>query len=204
MFLSCPVRVWEWIHALYLPEYQGNRCSEQAPNLKFKWLQLESSPEPLSLSTNTQRFGQTGQMTALCSYYLSLWWIWLYVLLMSITRFRVNPHSIVALMSWESSLKFKWWQLDSNPEPLSSETNTQSFCQIAQMIEFWVLIFTLHLTVCSCHVTYAFQSESTRYSCLNLKELLDWSRCKIGSLSDCNWTRTKNRLVRKRTLNHFA
>ena len=28
------------------------------------------------------------------------------------------------------------------------------------------------LTVCSCHVRYAFQSESTLYSCLNVKELL--------------------------------
>ena len=27
-------------------------------------------------------------------------------------------------------------------------------------------------TVCSYHVTYAFQSESTLYSCLNVKELL--------------------------------
>ena len=29
-----------------------------------------------------------------------------------------------------------------------------------------------NMTVCSCHVTYAFQSESTLYSCLNVKELL--------------------------------
>ena len=29
-------------------------------------------------------------------------------------------------------------------------------------------------TVCSYHVTYAFQSESTLYSCLNVKELLAW------------------------------
>ena len=36
-----------------------------------------------------------------------------------------------------------------------------------------------HLTVCSCHVTYAFQSESTLYSCLNVKELLARSRHKI-------------------------
>ena len=28
------------------------------------------------------------------------------------------------------------------------------------------------LTVCSCHVTYAFQSQSTLYSCLNVKGLL--------------------------------
>ena len=53
---------------------------------------------------------------------------------------------------------------------------------------FWVLICTVHLTVCCCHVTYAFQSESTRYSCLNVKELLTRSRCEIWGLSDCNLT----------------
>ena len=31
---------------------------------------------------------------------------------------------------------------------------------------FWVLICAVHLTVCSCDVTYAFQSESALYSCL--------------------------------------
>ena len=35
------------------------------------------------------------------------------------------------------------------------------------------------LSVCSCHVTYAFQSESTLYSCLNVKELLARSRREI-------------------------
>ena len=35
------------------------------------------------------------------------------------------------------------------------------------------------MTVCSCHVTYAFESESTFYSCLNVKELLARSRRKI-------------------------
>ena len=29
---------------------------------------------------------------------------------------------------------------------------------------FWVLICMVHLTVCSCHVTYEFQSESTLYT----------------------------------------
>ena len=42
------------------------------------------------------------------------------------------------------------------------------------------------LTVCSYHVTYTFQSESTLYSCLNVKELLAQSRLEILSLSDCN------------------
>ena len=35
------------------------------------------------------------------------------------------------------------------------------------------------VTVCSCHVTYAFESESTLYSCLNVKELLARSRREI-------------------------
>ena len=41
-------------------------------------------------------------------------------------------------------------------------------------------ISNINLTVCSCcHVTYAFQSESTLYSCLDVKELLARSRQKI-------------------------
>ena len=51
------------------------------------------------------------------------------------------------------------------------------------------------LTVCSDHVTYAFQSESTLFSCLHVKELLARSRTEISSLSDCNCTRTHNHLL---------
>ena len=61
----------------------------------------------------------------------------------------------------------------------------------------------LHI-VCSCHVTFVFQSESTLSSCLNVKEFLARSRRRIWSLSDCNWTRTHNHLVYKRTLNHLT
>ena len=49
------------------------------------------------------------------------------------------------------------------------------------------------LTLCSYHVTYAFQSKFTLYSCLNVKELLARSRREI---------RTHNHLIYKRTLNH--
>ena len=45
------------------------------------------------------------------------------------------------------------------------------------------------LTVCYYHVTYEFQSEFRLYFCLNVKELLAWSRCHIWS---------------KRTQNHLA
>ena len=51
------------------------------------------------------------------------------------------------------------------------------------------------LTVCSYHVTYEFQSESTLYSCLNVKELLARNRCYIWNLSDCNETWTHNHLI---------
>ena len=60
------------------------------------------------------------------------------------------------------------------------------------------------LPVCSCHVTYAFQSKSTLYSCLNVKELLAQNRREIWSSNDCNCTRTHNHLLRKWTLNHLA
>ena len=67
---------------------------------------------------------------------------------------------------------------------------------------FLSLAQTFFSTVCSYHVTYVFQSESTLYSCLNVKELLARSWREIWSLSDYNWAWTQNHLVHKRTLNH--
>ena len=55
------------------------------------------------------------------------------------------------------------------------------------------------LTVCDYYVTYAFQSESTLYSCLNVKEPPSRNRRDIWSLSDSNRIRTHNHLIRKRT-----
>ena len=120
-------------------------------------------------------------MIELCSHYLSLWCIWLYVLFMLCTRFRVNPHSIVA------SMYSTIW-----PNRPSDWT------------VFSLLICTVHLLVCSFHVTYAFQSDSTLYNCLNIKELPPRRRRQIWRWSDCNWTRTQNYFVLKQTLNHLA
>ena len=44
-----------------------------------------------------QSLCQTSQMIELCCEYLSVRCIWLYVIIMSHTSFRVNPHSIVCL-----------------------------------------------------------------------------------------------------------
>ena len=46
---------------------------------------------------NTQTFTQTGQMIKLCCEYLSAWCIWLYVLIMSRTHFRVNPLWVIQI-----------------------------------------------------------------------------------------------------------
>ena len=53
---------------------------------------------------------------------------WLYLLMMSRTRFRVNPHSIVAWMSSLSDCN----GTGTNKQPLSSETNIQLFRETGQ------------------------------------------------------------------------
>ena len=105
MFLSCHVRVWEWIHTLQLPQCQGTPCSKQASYLKIKWLQLDSNPQPLSSWTNTQPFSATGQMIEQCCEYLSVRCISLYVFIMSRTSLRLIPHSRVAWISRNSFLE---------------------------------------------------------------------------------------------------
>ena len=112
---------------------------------------------------------------------------------------------VISTQSSTRNLKVKWQQQDSNPETLRLSTNTQTFGQTGQMIQlFWVLICRVHLTACSCHVTYAFQSDFALYKWLNVKELLAWSRRKIWCLSDWNWIGTQNNFVRKRTINHLV
>ena len=39
-----------------MPECQGTDCSKQAQNLKFKWEQRDSNPQPLSSKSNTKPF----------------------------------------------------------------------------------------------------------------------------------------------------
>ena len=94
MFLSCHVRISEWIHSLYLPECLGTLCSKQLRYLKFKWLKRESKLQPPSSQTKTQTFGPTDKIIGLSCEHLYVWCIWLYVLVMALTHFRVNPHSI--------------------------------------------------------------------------------------------------------------
>ena len=65
IIFSCYRRVSEWIHTLYLPEYQGTPYSKQSQYLKFKWMQPVSNPQRLSLSRNTQPFSETDEIIEL-------------------------------------------------------------------------------------------------------------------------------------------
>ena len=70
--------------------------------------------------------------------------------------------------------------------------------------ELWVLICSVHFIIFSYHAMDTFQSYSTLYICLNVKEFFARNKHDIWSLSNCNETRTHNHLVCKRTLNHLA
>ena len=80
----------------------------------------------------------------------------------------------------------KGLQLDSNEQRLSSKTNTQTFTQTGQMVNLCCEYLSVRYIwlLCSYHVKYAFQSESTPYSCLNVTELFPRSRQEIWSLSE--------------------
>ena len=151
-------------------------------------------------------------MIELCCEYLYVRCIWLYVLVTSRACFRVNPDSLVGWMSRNSLLE-AGSKSQGEVAATGLETRTIYFLNEHSTIwpnwpndraVFWVLICTVHLTVCSCYVKYAFQSESIPYSCLNERELLARSRIEIWRWSDCICTRTKNHLVLKRTVNHLT
>ena len=102
--------------------------------------------------------------------------------------------------------KFIWLKLSNTKQAVSKNIIWNIWITNKAFLGFELLAFLTVsiLTVCSYDVTYAFQSESTFYSCLNARELLARSKREIWSLNDCNWTRTYNHLVHKRSLNHLA
>ena len=72
----------------------------------------------------------------------------------------------------------------------------------AERCEIYSINKDTKTTVCYYHVT--FQSESTRYICLNVQELLPRNRRRMSSLNDCEEIKSYNHLVHKRTLSYFA
>ena len=72
----------------------------------------------------------------------------LHVIIMSRMSSRVNLHSIVCQRTpcskQASYRKFKWQQWDSNPQPLSSWTNTQKLkLKLVSLLNCWVFVYEL-------------------------------------------------------------
>ena len=74
-----------------------------------------------------------------------------------------------------------------------------SLLLLSRLLKTFNGIFLLSVLIMS----RTLQSESTLYSCLNVKELLAQNRREIWTLSNCNGTRIYNHLVRTRTPNHL-
>ena len=58
-------------------------------------------------------------------------------------------------------------------------------------------LLSFYFILCSSHVMFVFRSESSLSGCLNVKELIDQNWNEVWNfLSDCNWIRTHNHLIR--------
>ena len=71
--------------------------------------------------------------------------IWLYVIIMSHTSFRVNQETPCSKLA--PYLKFKWQQRDSNPQPLCSLTNTQPLRLRVRLRNKWLWVRISFLSV---------------------------------------------------------
>ena len=131
---------------------------------------------------------------------------------MSHTSFRVNPHSIVCLNVKELLVQRRhhiWSLSDSN----DIRTHNHLVCKqtlnhLAKLVKWLSCVVSTYLygafecMLLSCHVQVSEWIHTI--VCLNVKELLAWSRGYIWSLSDSNEIWTHNHLVRKWTLNQLA
>ena len=90
----------------------------------------------------------------------------------------------------------------SNPQPLSSYTNTQANLANDWAL-FWVPIYIVHLTTCYYHVIVLSCWIFTLVAWMSNNSLLE-TDVVSEVLSGSNWIRTHNHLVRKRTQNHLA
>ena len=144
-------------------------------------------------------------MIELCYEYLSVRCIWLYVIIMSRTSFRVNLKSTVCLnvkefLAW--SRRHIWGLSDSkgtqNHNHLVDKWTQNHLATLVKWLTCVVkndMYGTFDCILLSYHVRVSVNLHST--VCRNVKELLTWSRRHISSLSDCNGIKTRNHLVYK-------
>ena len=80
-----------------LPECQGTPWSKQALYLKFKWQQRDSNSHPLSSSTKTQPFSQTGRKM-----------VWMFVYELSGCEFESRCCRLKMIRFYLKKLRWLW------------------------------------------------------------------------------------------------
>ena len=129
---------------------------------------------------------------------------------MSRTRFRVNLHNLHNIKRLLARNKRDIWSLsDSNKIQTHKHlVRKQTLNHLPKLAKWWSCVVSTNLYGAFdsfyYNITYAFQSESKLYRCLNVKKLLAQNRRDIWRLSDTNEIGTHNHLVCERTLNHLA
>ena len=141
-------------------------------------------------------------MIQLCCEYVSVQYIWLYVILMSCTSFWVNPHSIACLNVKElfAGSRCHIWSLsDSNKIRTHNHlVGKQTLSHLAKLAKRLSCVVSTYLygafdcVIIMSHTSFRVNPHSI--VCLNVKELLTQSKRHIWSLSDCNGIRTHNHL----------
>ena len=123
---------------------------------------------------------------------------------MSHTSLRVNPHSIVCmnvkeLLGW--SRRHIWSLSDRNVIPthnhLVPKRTLNHLAKLPKWLSCVVISYLYGAFVCmllSCHIQ-SYRVNPHSIVCLNVNELLAWSRRHIWSLSDSNVIRTHNHLM---------
>ena len=104
--------------------------------------------------------------------YLSVRCIWQYLIIMSRRTFKENPHSIVWVNVREFLARRRdhvWISKESNEflthNHFVRKGTINHLAKLAKWLTYvWVLICRVYLTVCYCHVTNEFETESTNYS----------------------------------------
>ena len=147
-----------------------------------------------------------------CCEYLSVRCIWLYVIIMSHTSFRVNLLSKICLNFKEllALNRHHIWSLsDSNKirihnhlvhkRTLGHLAKLAKWLSCCEYLSVWCI--WLHVIILSLK---SFRVNPRSIVFLNVKELLAWSRPRIWSLSDSNGIWTHNHLVRKLIVNHLT
>ena len=136
---------------------------------------------------------------------------YLYVLVMSRTRFRVNRHSIVAWLSRNSLPEAAnggvLWKKVFLEISQNSEENTFARDSFLIKLQPWGCNFIKRESLTKVFSCEFCEISKNTFFIEHLRTtafVLPRSRHEILSLSDCNWAWTYKHLVHKRTLNHLA